>query len=163
VPENTPQFLVTQFIAVAIQAKADAALTRGLLGSPDLPADVLAAIRRDLDALGPPPEPAAGLAMERLFGIDTVVWLARRTPGGRAARQAELDRFAEALEEWIPRSGWAAAGHAVPGCCSRRYRSDFVGDAVSALFLPAINSYLDAVTRSQASFDLRRTAAALAA
>jgi hypothetical protein len=211
VPENTPQFLITQFVVIAIQATADAALTRGLLGAADLPADVLAAIRRDLDALGPLPEPAAGLATERLFGVDATVWLARRTPGGRAARleifaapedsllaaalltslewdlvlqrmnaandrlqaaarlptraarQAELDRFAEAIEERIPRSGWAAAGHAVLGCCSRRYRSDFVGHELCALLAPAVGSFLDAVTRSQASFDLRRTAAALAA
>lgn len=212
VPENTPQFLVTQLIAIAINGTVDAALTRSLLGSPDLPADVLAAIRRDLDALGPLHEPQPSLATERLFGVDAIVWLARRTPGGRAARpemigsdidllaaalltslewdlvlermntaydqlkaaarlptaaarQAELDRVEHALQVQARRhkSGWAAAGHAVLGCCSRRHRSEFVGDGMCMLLLPAVGSFLDAVTRSQAAFDLRRTAAALAA
>jgi hypothetical protein len=211
VPENAPQFVVTQLVAIAVQATADAALTRGLLGSPDLPADVLAGIGLDLDALGPLHEPQPSLATERLFGVDAIVWLARRTPGGRAARldmfagggesllgaalltsldwdlilermntdydrleaaarlptparrQAELDRFAEAIEERIPRSGWAATGHAVLGCCSRRHRSEFVGDSMCMFLLPGLGPVLDAVTRSQASFDFRRTAAALAA
>jgi len=80
-----------------------------------------------------------------------------------AARQTEADRLADALQARRLKSGWAAAGHAVLGCCSRRYRSDFVGDAMCALLLPAVGSFPDAVTRSQASFDLTRAAAALAA
>jgi hypothetical protein len=216
VPENTPQFLVTQMVAIGINIRADAALTRSLLGAPDLPADVLAAIRRDLDALGPLPEPAASLANERLMCIDAAVGLARRTPGGRAgrpamlcdvcevsrspslvttallwsldwdlvlqrinaeydqldaaarlpthaARQSEFYRLAEVVQERMPRSGWAAAGHAVLGCCSRRYRSEFLGDVLCRQVVHPVGSLPDAVTRSQASFDLTCTAAALAA
>lgn len=88
--ESTPQFLVTQMLATSLNATADAAVVHGLLGLPDLPIEALATIRRDLDALGPLPRPSDGLASERLFSIDAIVWLARRAPGGRAA-QGQMD------------------------------------------------------------------------
>jgi hypothetical protein len=84
-PGRGPQFLVTQLVAIALDATADVA-TRQLLAMPGLPAEVLAAIRRDLEALGPTVAWADGLAGERLFGVDTTILLARRTPGGRRAR-----------------------------------------------------------------------------
>jgi hypothetical protein len=84
-PGRGPQFFVTQFVAIGLDATADLA-TRQVLAMPGLPAEVLAAIRRDLEALGPTVAWADGLAGERLFGVDTPVWLARRTPGGRRAR-----------------------------------------------------------------------------
>ena len=217
VPENAPQFLVTQLVANLTNATADAALTRGLLDATDLPAAVLAAIRRDLDALGPLPQAAAGLATERLFGVDAIVWMARREAGGPSGRarlmgdfelgmnaegvaaaalltslewdlvlervNVAYDRLGGALQlpahqarrtEWerlsreaegraVPRSGWGTAGNILLGCCSRGHRSVFVSDVWCALFLPATESWLNALTRGQASFDLARTAAALAA
>ena len=211
VPEKVPQFMVTQLVAMATNAQADAALTRGPLAAADLPIDVLAEIRRDLDALGPLPNPADGLANERLFGIDATVWLARRTPGGRtgrhalfgigpgelvgaalltsldwdlilermnarydqveaavrlptrAARQTQLDRLTQELQEPVSRSGWGTAGQVLLGSCSRGHRSVFVSDALGGLLLPATGGWLNALTRGQASFDLTRTAAALAA
>jgi hypothetical protein len=217
VPENAPQFLVTQLVASMTTGMADAVLTRGLLGAADLPADVLAAIRRDLDALGPLPQAAAGLAIEKLFGVDAIVWMARRQAGGAGGRarlmddfelgmnaqgvcaaalltsldwdlvlervNAAYDRLGGALQlpahqarrtEWerlareaegraVPRSGWGTAGNILLGCCSRGHRSVFVSDVWCALFLPATEGWLIALTRGQASFDLARTAAALAA
>ena len=212
VPEKVPQFLVTQLVAMATNAQADLALTCGPLAAADLPNDVLAEIRRDLDTLGPLPKPSDGLADERLFGIDALVWLARRTPGGRtgrrnavfgvgpegllgaalltsldwdlvlermnakydqfdaavrlptrAARQTQFDRLTQELQEPVSRSGWGTAGQVLLGSCSRGHRSVFVSDAWCALFLPATEGWLNALTRGQASFDLRRTAAALAA
>ncbi len=214
VPEKEPQFMVTQLVAMATNAQADAALTRGPLAAADLPIDVLAGIRRDLDALGPLPKPADGLANERLVGIDAIVCLARRTPGGRtgrrnalfgigpggllgaalltsldwdlvlermnakydrfdaavrlptrAARQTQLDQLTQELQEPVSlsRSGWETAGQVLLGSCSRGHRSVFVSDAWHALFLPATGGGLNALTRGQASFNLTRTAAALAA
>jgi hypothetical protein len=214
VSEKVPQFLVTQLVAMATNAQADVALTRGPLAAADLPIDVLAGIRRDLDALGPLPKPADGLANERLCGIDAIVWLARRTPGGRtgrremlrsafggndsllvaalatsldwdlilermnakydqfdaavrlptrAARQTQLDQLTQELQEPVSRSGWGTAGQVLLGSCSRGHRSVLVSDAWCALFLPVTGRGLNALTRGQASFDLTRTAAALAA
>lgn len=84
-PESGPSCLVTHLIAIAIGATADGA-ARQLLTTPDLPADLLADVRRDLDALAALPAPADGVAFERLMGIDALVWMARREPGGRRAR-----------------------------------------------------------------------------
>ncbi len=215
VPENAPQVLVTQLVAMATSVQADWALTRGPLAAADLPIDVLATIRRDLDTLGPLPKPADGLASERLFGIDMIVWIARRLPGGRAGRRelladygagsdrliaavlltsldwnpvlelvnARYDRLGDGLQlpthrerrtEWerlaretegrvVGRSGWGTAGQVLLGACSRTHRSVFVSDVWCAMFLPALEAWLNALTRGQASFDLTRTAAAVAA
>ncbi len=66
---------------------------RHLLGSPATPADVIATIRRDLDALGPPPGPEAGLDAERRVAVDFLVWIARRESGGRAARETAIAKI----------------------------------------------------------------------
>jgi len=108
VPEKVPQFLVTQLVAMATNAQADVALTRGPLAAADLPIDVLAGIRRDLDALGPLPKPADGLANERLCGIDAIVWLARRTPGGRTGRR-EMLRSAFGCNDSLLVAAWATS------------------------------------------------------
>jgi len=89
-PKNAPQFTLAQILACSLSACADAALTRRLLGMADLPADLLAEIRRDLDALGPLPDPVDVVASERLMYVDTLVWLARRSPGGRSGRAGVL-------------------------------------------------------------------------
>jgi hypothetical protein len=67
--------------------------TRHLLGSPAVSADVIATIGRDLDALGPPPGPAAALDGDRLTTLDFIVWIARREPGGYAGRQQEIAKI----------------------------------------------------------------------
>lgn len=69
------------------------ATTRHLLGSPAVPADVIATIRRDLDALGPFPGPAAALDGNRLTALDFIVWIARREPGGCAGRQKAIAKI----------------------------------------------------------------------
>jgi hypothetical protein len=91
-PESGPSCVVTHLVAIAISASADAA-ARQLLATPDLPADLLADVRRDLDALAALPAPADGAAFERLGGIDALVWLARREPGGRGARANALTMY----------------------------------------------------------------------
>ena len=91
-PESGPSCLVTQLVAIAISATADGA-TRQLLATPDLPAELLADIRRDLDSLAALPAHAKGTSFERLFGIDTMVWLARREPGGQRARARFVGLF----------------------------------------------------------------------
>ena len=211
-PENSSQFAVTQLVGIAIRSVADDALARGLLGSPGLPVDLLAEIRRDLDALGPLPDPTDALACERLMGVDALVWIARRSPGGRAgrarwvdgfsasyleaaaftsldwdvalewmnncfddldaavrlpthaARKAEIDRRQRELTGRLAgRSGWSIAGHILGGLLNRGQRSAAVGDELAAMLVPALGSFLQASTRAHASFDLTRTAAALAA
>jgi hypothetical protein len=212
-PHKAPQNMCTHMLAIAIAGMANKAVTVCLLGAADLSADTLATVRRDLDALGPLPGRDAAVAWERLNGIDTLVRLARRTPGGRekvleimgslcdldpllaaalhssldwdaglrrlnaeygrfeaaarlptrAAQQAELDRLVETLRARISRSGWKNAGHALQGCCSRSYRSECVGDVLLGVFAPAFVPVFDRLTDSEASFDLVRTAAALAA
>ena len=89
-PESGPPCLVTQLIAIVISTTADAA-TRQLLALPDLPADLVADVRRDLDALAALPTPAGAATFERLGGIDAIVWIARREPGGRKARANMLN------------------------------------------------------------------------
>ncbi|MGB8854773.1 MAG: hypothetical protein WCC69_14560 [Pirellulales bacterium] len=91
-PESGPTWLVTQLVAIATGAMADAAALQ-LLALPVLPADLLAEIRRDLDALAALPAPAAGAAFERLMGVDAIVWMARRQPGGRSARANALTMY----------------------------------------------------------------------
>lgn len=88
--DSGPAFLVKQLVAVVIGTTADAA-ARTLLAMPDVPADLLAEIRRDLDALPPLPVPADGMGFERLGGVDAVVWMACREPGGRGARPRFLE------------------------------------------------------------------------
>jgi hypothetical protein len=75
-PGRGPQFLATHSVAMALDATADSA-TRQLLAIPDLSAEVLATIRRDLEELGPPVCLADGLAGERIMGIDAATALAR--------------------------------------------------------------------------------------
>jgi hypothetical protein len=71
---------------------ADRALTHALLGAPGLPADVLATIRRELDAIGPLPDLGdAFLETERITMIEWLVALAKRIPGGRAGRRQALE------------------------------------------------------------------------
>jgi hypothetical protein len=57
------------------------------------------------------------------------------------------------------RSKWGAAGHFVKGIGSREFRSSFFGNS----HLISLYGYLDISSRGQASFDLARIAAALAA
>jgi hypothetical protein len=90
-PGRGPQLLVTQLIAVALDATADAA-TRRLLAMFELSAEMLATIRRDLELLGPIVAMNDGLAGERLVTADIVVWLACRMPGGRRERMELLGR-----------------------------------------------------------------------
>lgn len=95
-PADRPHVVVSALLAANISIEADRC-TLELLGLPDLPDDVLAAIRRDLAALPPHANLAAALATERLIGIDSVVWTQRSdatrqellgSPGrdGKAAR-----------------------------------------------------------------------------
>jgi hypothetical protein len=84
--ESGPQTFSGQLVAIALMSHAEQITTRHLLGSPTLPPDVLAAIRRELDAGPTLPESADALVFERLLCVDAVVWFARRVPGGRLAR-----------------------------------------------------------------------------
>jgi hypothetical protein len=60
--------------------------TRHLLAMPDLPVELLATIRRDLERLGPPVSLFADVHFCRLREVDLAVSLARRAPGGRRGR-----------------------------------------------------------------------------
>lgn len=91
-PKNVSQIMIAQLISCSLSFSADEALNRGLRGAADLPADLLAEIRRDLDALGPLPDPVDALTSERLFVVDTLVGLAQRSPGGRLGRADVLNR-----------------------------------------------------------------------
>jgi hypothetical protein len=84
--ESGPQTIIGHLVAIALMAQAEQITTRHLLGSPTLPPDVLAAIRRELDAGPPLPDVADWVVLERLHCLDAVVWFARRVPGGRLAR-----------------------------------------------------------------------------
>ena len=84
--ESGPQTIMGHLVAIALMAHAEYVTTRHLLGSPTLPPDVLAAIRRELDAGPTLPESADALVCERLLCVDAVVLFARRVPGGRLAR-----------------------------------------------------------------------------
>jgi hypothetical protein len=90
-PGRGPQCVVTQLVAIAVEANANEA-TRLVLATPGLPADLLATIRRDLESLGPTVAVSDGMASERLLGVDMVVGVARRTAGGRTGR---AERFAD--------------------------------------------------------------------
>jgi hypothetical protein len=90
-PGRGPQCVMTQLVAIAVDANANDA-TRLVLATPDLPADLLATIRRDLESLGPTVAVSDGMASERLLGVDMVVGVARRTAGGRTDR---AERFAD--------------------------------------------------------------------
>jgi hypothetical protein len=89
-PDRPTSFLVTQLVAAATSFMADRC-TLELLGLPELPDDVLAAIRHDLAALPPRATLADSLASERLMGIDAVVWL--RRPGAGANSLANLTGY----------------------------------------------------------------------
>jgi hypothetical protein len=89
-PGRGPQILWTRMVALAVDATADAT-TRHLLAMPDLSAEMLATIRRDMAALRPAVVMADGLAGERLWAIDTAAWVARRMFGGRRARMEFVD------------------------------------------------------------------------
>ena len=86
-PDRPNTFLITQLVASAVSSHADRC-TLELLGLPELPDDVLAAIRRDLAALSPRADLADAIASERLMGIDAVVWL--RRPGAGPKSLASL-------------------------------------------------------------------------
>lgn len=91
-PGRRPQFLVSQLVAIAVDETADVA-TRQVLAMPDLPAEVLATFRSDLEELGPTVCMADGVADERIMVIDAAVWLARRIPGGRRERMKLSGEF----------------------------------------------------------------------
>lgn len=74
-----------------------------------------------------------------------------------------MDQLGQELQEPVSRSGWRTAGQVLLGLCSRTQRSVFVSDVWCGLFLQVTEGWLNALTRGQALFDLRRTAAALAA
>jgi hypothetical protein len=80
---------------------------------------------------------------------------AMRLPS-HAARKAAIERLER---DFILRSKWGAAGHFVKGIGSREFRSSFFGNS----HLISLYGYLDISSRGQASFDLARIAAALAA
>jgi hypothetical protein len=84
--ESGPQTIMGHLVAIALMAHAEYVTTRHLLGSPTLPPDVLAAIRRELDAGPTLPESADALVCERLACVDAVIWFARRVADGRLAR-----------------------------------------------------------------------------
>lgn len=90
-PGRGPQCVMTQLVAIAVDANANDA-TRVVLATPDLPADLLATIRRDLESLGPTVAVSDGMAGERLLGVDMVVGVARRSARGRTGR---AERFAD--------------------------------------------------------------------
>lgn len=74
--------------------------TRHLLAMPDVPAEVVTEIGRDLDAVGPPT--GNDLTGDRLCDVAMAVCVARRVPGGRWGRAA------------VARSmGWAGYIHTV--------------------------------------------------
>ncbi len=216
-PRDAPQFFITQFAAIAVNASADAGMTRGLLASAGLQAELLAEIRRDLDALGPLPEPVVGLFHERLLTLDSAIWASGRRASGsagpasrlgtaldplgsspsvgtfrrttldwdvtlgqlnatydkldaaarlptHAARQAEAARLdREHRRAMLSRFGWGSVGTVLTGLCSRIRRSAVVGEALGDVLLPPTETAFAALTRSRASFDLTRTAAAVAA
>ena len=89
--ESGPQTIMGHLVAIALMAHAEYVTTRHLLGSPTLPPDVLAAIRRELDAGPTLPESADALVCERLLCVDAVVLFARRVPGGRLARARAIN------------------------------------------------------------------------
>jgi hypothetical protein len=84
-PGRRPQFAGMQYMVLGFHLRA-ADATRQLLAMPDLPAELLAAIRQDLEGPGPTVALSASVAGKRLWAIDAAVWLARRTPGGRRVR-----------------------------------------------------------------------------
>jgi hypothetical protein len=89
--ESGPQTIMGHLVAIALMAHAEYVTTRHLLGSPTLPPDVLAAIRRELDAGPPLPESADALVCERLACVDAVIWFARRVADGRLARARAIN------------------------------------------------------------------------
>lgn len=225
-PNDLPPGAFAILYASQTGALADATLTHGLLGLPGLPAEVLAEIRRDLDALGPLPNLVDTFGGERLNSIDWIV-LFYRMPGGRVARRQALEPSVVLVPVDAPPPSWfekmylsmdsahelaartsldwsvtlkrvnayydvaesalrlpshaarkaalgqlrnwgngymgssklGTAGHFVQGVSSREHRSAVFADAV----LPELSGYFEICTRGQASFDLARTAAALAA
>lgn len=92
------------------------ATTRHLLGSPAVPADVIATIGRDLDAIGSPPGPAAALDGDRLTALDFIAWIARREPGGCAGRQKAIAKIDVGFDRpaildaqpWAPAALWTS-------------------------------------------------------
>jgi hypothetical protein len=98
------------------------------------------------------------VALERVNAyIDSVVAAARRST--HMTRQAELKRLEADLCRSRNGPGWGGVGHVVCGIGSRKYRSAFVG--VGSIWI--YSDHFEVRTRSRASFDLTRTAAALAA
>jgi hypothetical protein len=91
--ERGPQYLVTTLTALAIQGRATSMMTRHLLAAPDLPAEVLAKVRRDVDAIGPPTFASDPVLAERLFAVDWFVFAAKRIPGGRRARAENMKEY----------------------------------------------------------------------
>ena len=73
------------------------------------------------------------------------------------ARKAALQRL-HGAHYWGP-FGWSAAGHVLSGIGSRAHRSALIGDSV----LTDLSGSLEFLVRTKASFDLARTAVALAA
>lgn len=80
-PSDRGGFMVSHLVSIAVGATANG-LTVALLQAPGLPADDVATIRRDLEALPPRADPAAALMMERIGGLDLTMLLPR-------ARRAE--------------------------------------------------------------------------
>ncbi|GDX97511.1 hypothetical protein LBMAG47_31760 [Planctomycetia bacterium] len=91
--ESGPSMFFAVAQASALEQMAARATIEHLVGSPTVPGDVIATIRRDLDALGPPAGPEAAIESGRIQAIDIVIWLARRQPEGRSARVQEIDKL----------------------------------------------------------------------
>lgn len=95
------------------------------------------------------------VALEWVNAYFDVADSAMRLPS-HAARKAAIERLER---DFILRSKWGAARHFVKGIGSREFRSALFGNS----YLISLYGYLDISSRGQASFDLARIAAALAA
>ncbi len=87
-PERRAQFFITWLVAVSCELMADGTVTDALLADDALPPELLAEIRRDLDALALPADFTSVIQMERAGVIDLLIFLGCRESGGRAGRAA---------------------------------------------------------------------------
>jgi len=90
VSESDLGSLVGHLTTTALSSSACLA-TLMLLESPEVPADVLATVRRDLDALGPLPEPRQMAVLERLGACDVIIHFAELPRTERADALAMLE------------------------------------------------------------------------
>ena len=92
-PARGPQSIVTNLVAAAIANQAGRMTATHLIGAPDLPADLLERIRRDLDELPPLADAADVVLQERLFIVDAVVSLARQESADSTHRKGVIEEI----------------------------------------------------------------------